>query len=200
MDSLGPSAHDLRDASRVLASDARRIEALLLIAVLLAAAGVTLVTAGWPTTGWWMVLGSLGAVGTAVSVRADSRRLLTDLVAQGDAFSLPPVRSHADRLLHQRVVIATGLQRAVDALQAPAAAVSPYCVERVQTHARRLEGLADAFSNERIQVTPVSAALCMRLLCEPVVSPLFNDRLPTDSLDRILTTIERGVGRPGAEA
>ena len=39
----------------------------------------------------------------------------------------------------------------------------------------------------------LAAALCVRMLREPVTSPLYNSRLPEEQLDRLLTTIERGV-------
>ena len=74
--------------------------------------------------------------------------------------------------------------------------VAPFCTERVELYAHRLDRLASAFADQSLQVSPVAAALSVRLLSEPITSPLYNDRLPVQRLDQILAAIERGVYEP----
>lgn len=126
-------------------------------------------------------------------MRADRRAMLTRLVAQGDALALPPVRAYAEHLLDRRVVIAGGLRHVVRSCCGVSGEMTFVQPDRVDVQWRRLERLAAAFADPAVDVQPASAALCVRMLREPTTSPLYNPRLPDEQLDRLLTTIERGV-------
>jgi hypothetical protein len=192
------SGYDLKTVSSALAQDRRRMIQLAGGALVLCVAGVLLIVTGHTSAGCYVLAGALAAIGTAVVIRSDTQRLLTDLVAQGDAFGLAPVRHHADRLNTRRAVVAAGFRDALETTRNPVAHVAPFCTERVALYAHRLERLADAFADQRRKISPIATALSVRLLSEAVSSPLYNDRLPVTRLDRILTTIEHGVDRPGS--
>ncbi len=165
---------------------------LLLAAGGLAAAGVVLLALGRETAACCTLVGIIVALAIAGLVRGSARRLLTDLVAQGDAFSLAPVRLHAKRLVDERGRLAKGLKLALESVNAHATAM-PICADRVALYAGRFEALALAFADRDLPISPIAAALCARLLWEPGASPLYNDHLPIDRLDRLLRVIEEGV-------
>ncbi len=190
------TGYDLNKVSGDLVQDRRRVTQLGWAALVLTVAGGVLVVTGHVLTGCYVLAGALAAIGTAVAIRSDTRRLLTALVAQGDAFSLGPVRHHADRLVAMRPVVAAGFRDALETMRNPMAHVAPFCTERVELYAHRLDRLASAFADQSLQVSPVAAALSVRLLSEPITSPLYNDRLPVQRLDQILAAIERGVYAP----
>src|SRR5205814_5460541 len=107
---------------------------------------------------------------------SERRTLLTRLVAQGDALTLPAVRAYADRLLGRRRIIASGLPYAVESCSWPTSEFALVRPERVDAHTERLERLAAAFADLDVPIEPASAALCVRMLREPVSSPLYNVR------------------------
>ncbi len=191
-----PAPLDLAEAARRLARHVHRARESFGAAVALAPAGATLAATGRDGIGWPLLLGAATAVACGLWIRSERRVLLTRLVAQGDALGLAPVRAHADKLLSQRQSIATGLRHAISSCAFPAADFALVRPERVSAHERRLEWLAAAFADARIPVEPSSAALCVRLLCEPVTSPLYNHQIPPDQLDHVLTVIERGFAEP----
>ena len=184
---------DLTTVSDDLAQDRRRVMQLAWAALGLTVAGVLFVVTGRVVPGCCVLACALAAAGTAIVIRSDTRRLLTALVAQGDAFGLSPVRHHADRLAAVRPVVAAGFRDALETMRNPMAYVAPFCTERVERDAHRLDRLASAFADQDVQVSPIATALSVRLLSEPVTSPLYNDRLPVQRLDHILAAIEYGV-------
>jgi hypothetical protein len=196
VDGLGPAALDLAEAHRLADAHRRHLRALGVVAVLLGAAGGGLVAANLAVYGWPLVIGALAAAALAWSARADHRRTLTRLVAQGDAFAVEAVRRHAVRLQHRRGRLAGGLRHALRTCSSPMADMALVRPERVAPVAVRLELLADALADPDVTIEPVSVALCARLLNEPAHSPLYNDRLPAVQLERVLARIERGVRSP----
>jgi hypothetical protein len=190
------TGYDLKKVSGDLVQDERRVTRLGWAALVLSIVGALLVITGRVVAGCYVLAGALAAVGTAVVIRSDTRRLLTALVAQGDAFSLGPVKHHADRLIAMRPVVAAGFRDALETMRNPMASVAPFCTERVELYAHRLDRLATAFADQSLHVSPIAAALSVRLLSEPITSPLYNDRLPVQRLDQILAAIERGVHAP----
>jgi hypothetical protein len=193
VDSLDSPPLDLAAAAGQLVDHLRRSRESFGSALALAAVGAALAATRHDGIGWPLLLGAATAAVLGMWIRSERRSLLTRLVAQGDALNLAPVRAHADKLVSQRQSIAAGLRYALSSCTFPSADFALVRPERVMTHARRLERLAMAFADTRVPVEPTSAALCVRLLREPVASPLYNCRLPPDQLDRVLTVIERGV-------
>jgi hypothetical protein len=189
---LGPPL-DLAVAGRRLASRRRRQREFLCIAAGLTAIGALLAVAGRMGQGWPLLIGAAAAAVGAAWVRSERRMLLTRLVAQGDALSLPDVRAYADRLLARRLVIASGLRHVVTCCAPGSGELVLVQPERVDAHSERLERLADAFADPDVPIVPASAALCVRMLREPASSPLYNPHVPESELDRLLTAIERGV-------
>ena len=143
--------------------------------------------------GWPLLAGAVSAAVGVLWMRADRRAMLIRLVAQGDALSLPAVRAYAERLLDRRTTIAGGLRHVVRSCSGVSGEMTFVQPDRVDVHWQRLERLAAAFADPGVAIQPASAALCVRMLREPVTSPLYNPRLPAEQLDRLLTAIERGV-------
>jgi hypothetical protein len=193
------SGYDLKIASRALADAERQVKQLWAVGVALAAAGVVLVALGRVAIALCSAVGVAAAMATIALIRGNSQRLLTDLVAQGDALGLAPVREHAQHLIKQRTRLATCLRRVLADLNGSRTAL-PLCADRLQLYADRIEGLASAFADQDLPISPVAAALCARLLWEPGRSPLYNDHLPVVRLERLLDVIETGVGdSPGID-
>jgi hypothetical protein len=170
---------DLRVRSRVFVG----------VAAVLAAAAVAALKVGG--LGLFLLVG-VAAVVVVVGVwwwRADYKQLLTCLVAQGDAGSLPEVRAWAEHLDAQRSVLARGFRRLCGRRSGLFSVGA-----RFNEYEQRLLGLASALEDRRVPIKSTSLALASRLLHEPSVSPLYNRELPVEELDHALEVIERGVG------
>jgi hypothetical protein len=192
VDAFGPPI-DLAVARRRLVSRRRRQREFGGIAAALSAAGALACAGGQSSVGWPLLLGAAAAALGAAWVWGERGALLTRLVAQGDALTLPAVRAYAERLLRRRQTIAAGLRYALDSCAWPTSEFALVRPERVDEHTERLARLAEAFADPAVPIDPSSAALCVRMLREPVVSPLYNVRRSPAELDRLLTAIERGV-------
>jgi lipopolysaccharide/colanic/teichoic acid biosynthesis glycosyltransferase len=192
VEGLGPAPLDLAEARRLAESHRRHVRALGIAVLLLGVAGSGLIAGGLMVYGWPLVVGALTAAVVASRALAGHRRTLTRLVAQGDAFAVDAVRSHAVRLERRRRRLAGGLRYALRSCSSPMADMAMVRPERVAPLAVRLELLADALADPDVTIEPVSVALCARLLNEPMHSPLYNDRLPAAQLERVLARIERG--------
>jgi hypothetical protein len=191
VDTLG-SPLDLAAAGLRLEALARRQRELLVLAACLGIAAAAAAATGMGLD-WPLLAGAVSAAVGVLWMRADRRAMLTRLVAQGDAMALPPVRAYAERLLERRAAIAGGLRHVVRSCSGVSGEMTFVQPDRVDVQWRRLERLASAFADPDVAIQPSSAALCVRMLREPVTSPLYNPRLPEEQLDRLLTTIERGV-------
>jgi hypothetical protein len=162
-------------------------------------AGIGALAAGAAQLGWALLIAAAAAGAGAAWVRSDRRELLTRLVAQGDALSLPVVREFAASLASRRHAVAAGLGHAVRACGPAGSEFSVVRPERVSGRIDRLRRLADAIADPRVAVRPASLALCIRLLRYPTISPLYNPAHADELLDRVLGVIEEGVGRRPVE-
>jgi hypothetical protein len=191
VDALG-SPLDLAAAGLRLDALARRQRELLVLAAALCVAAPVAAATGIGLD-WPLLAGAVSAAVGVLWMRAGRRAMLTRLVAQGDALSLPAVRVYAERLLDRRAAIAGGLRHVVRSCSGVSGEMTFVQPDRVDVQWQRLERLAAAFADPDVAIQPASAALCVRMLREPVTSPLYNLRLPEEQLDRLLTAIERGV-------
>jgi len=137
------------------------------------------------------------ALGFAIAYLAGAERshLLTRLVAQGDAGLLAEAEAFARKLSApgMRLRLARGLERAATAGQPGLHEYTWVRPERVFDIRKELLRLAAGFRDLAIPVSPASAALCRRMLCEAAVSPLYNPKIPEAELARLLRVIAAGV-------
>jgi hypothetical protein len=139
------------------------------------------------------------AVGLAVAylARVERSNLLTRLVAQGDAGLFAEAEAYARRLAAapMRLRLARGLERAAAAGRPGLHEYTWVRPERVFDVREELLRLAAAFRDLAVGVTPMSAALCRRMLCEAAVSPLYNPQIPETELARLLRVIAGGIDK-----
>lgn len=187
---------DLRTAEHRLEGLRRRARQLAALGVLLTCAAAVLIGVSPAGPGVPLGVGALAAFGLCGIARADRRRLLVRLVAQGDALAIDSVRACAERLSsrRERERLAQGLRLALRAI-APGTQ-APIMVDpgRVDDCAPRLRGLADSVADPRVSCTPQALALCGQLLHDPTRSPLCNPHVPKWELWRILDLVEQGLG------
>jgi hypothetical protein len=173
----------------------RRVRDLAVASALLTAVGVALAASGHSQAAI-AALAAATAGGAAIGfVGSERRRELSRLVAAGQVDE-PEVQAFAEQLVSpsRRRRLAEGLRRAARAGQPGLQELTHVRPERAHAlHAQLLE-LAAAFADQSRPIQPESAALCRRLLCEPIVSPLYNAKLPLDELERTLAEIRAGVG------
>ncbi len=137
-----------------------------------------------------IALASGALAGAAIGIVSRQQRihLLTRLVAQGDARSLPSVDRHARNLvsLPQRARLANGVDKATGksgvALQSRVELVRP-----------QLRQIAVALRDSERPVEPHAVALTMVMLQEGPDSPLLNDRISATELERVVRAIQAGV-------
>ena len=137
-----------------------------------------------------VALASGALAGAAIGIVSRQQRihLLTRLVAQGDARSLPSVDRHARNLvsLPQRARLANGVDKATGksgvALQSRVELVRP-----------QLRQIAVALRDPERPVEPHAVALTMVMLQEGPDSPLLNDRISATELERLVRAIQAGV-------
>jgi hypothetical protein len=186
----------LAQADARLAELGAQARAQIGAAVAVGLLGVALLAVAGGAWGVPVLIGAASALGLAGISRSDRRRLLTRLVAQDDAGALDEVRRFARRLLapRERARLARAL---VNAARAPRTSelvvVRP---ERAEPVAAELLALARAIADPDVPLRPRSAALCLRLLVEAPLSPLYNPHVPATDLDRLLELIRGGVGEP----
>lgn len=188
---LGGETGDIERAARL----AGRSRELLAASALLLAPGTALAASSHPNAGAAVLTAALaGTVGAAVA-RAERRRELFRLVAAGRTGD-PAVRSFAYELLTptRRRRLAEGLRRAARAGEPGLQELTHIRPERAHALHTELLDLAAAIADQSRALRPESAALCRRLLCEPIVSPLYNANLPIEELERALHEIRAGVG------
>jgi hypothetical protein len=186
----------LSRACELLAAQARRGREFAVIGIVGCAVGAAAMAAGAVQLGWSLLIAAAVAGAGVAWVRSDRRELLTRLVAQGDALSLPAVHDFATTLGARRHAVAAGLGQAIQASSPSGSEFDLVRPERVSHQADRLRRLAEAIADPRVAVRPASLALCIRLLRYPTISPLYNPTHPEELLDRALRAIEEGVARP----
>jgi hypothetical protein len=178
-----------------------RLDALARRSRELAAGSLILAAAAFLAT--WTVgpqlavsLGFGAAVGLAFSYLVHSERssLLTLLVAQGDTGRVGEAEAHARKLAapSMRLRLARGLDCAAAAGRPGLDEYTWVIPERAFDFYEELQRLAAAFRDMTVPVTPASAALCRRMLCEAAASPLYNPRIPEAELARLLQAIAAG--------
>ena len=142
-------------------------------------------------------LGFGAAVGLAFGYLARSERsnLLTRLVAQGDTSRVSEAEAHARKLAapSMRMRLARGLEGAAAAGRPGFREHTWIIPERAFDICEELLRLAAAFRDMTVPVTPTSAALCRRMLCEAAASPLYNRNIPKIELARLLQAIAAGI-------
>jgi hypothetical protein len=188
-------AVDLRVAKARLDILRRRARETVAGAVVLALAGAVFAASGHSQLAFSFAFGA--ALGFAIAYLAGAERshLLTRLVAQGDAGLLAEAEAFARKLSApgMRLRLARGLERAATAGQPGLHEYTWVRPERVFDIRKELLRLAAGFRDLAIPVSPASAALCRRMLCEAAVSPLYNPKIPEAELARLIRVIAAGV-------
>jgi hypothetical protein len=135
-----------------------------------------------------LAAGALAGALLGLATRQQRIHLLTRLVAQGDARSLPSVDRHARNLvsLPQRAKIATGVEKATS----PNGVAVPARVALVRPQLRQI---AVALRDPARPVEPHAVALTVVMLQEGPDSPLLNDRIAAAELERLVRAIQAGV-------
>lgn len=194
---LATSPIDLAAAKLHLRELRFRARELLTAAGVLAAIGGFLTAVGEERTGVPLLIGAAGALALLGLCRADRRRLLVTLVAQGDAWSVEGVSELAARLRtpRERRRLADGLRAAADVGAGVQLSLMVY-PPRADAVRDRLTALAERFSDPLVNVSATAAAICRRLLCDAQHSPLYNLHLPEEDLWQILDLVERDLTNP----
>ena|SRR2546425_12094722 len=175
----------------------RRCRDFVVAALLLTAGGITLVALGRADLGSAALIAAsagLGISGLAASERAN---VLTRLVASDLGRGIPEVSAFAHALTSpsRRRRLARGLELALRAGRPGLHEFTHMRPDRAHGASFQLAELATAFRDPSRRVSPASAALCRRLLCEAAVSPLYNTALPEQELARALEAIASGFER-----
>src|SRR5207247_5743518 len=159
---------DLRVAKARLDVLRRRARETVAGAVVLALAGAVFAASGHSQLAFSFAFGA--ALGFAIAYLAGAERshLLTALLAQGDAGLLAGAGAFARKLSApgMRLRLARGLERAATAGQPGLHEYTWVRPERVFDIRKELLRLAAGFRDLAIPVSPASAALCRRMLCE----------------------------------
>jgi hypothetical protein len=187
---------DLGQARARLETLRRRSRDLVVGSVVLALAGAVCAAFEQPQLAFSLAFGTAVGLAFAYLARSERSQLLTRLVAQGDQSLFHEAEAFARKLSAppMRLRLARGLERAAAAGRPGVHEYTWVRPERVFDLREELLRLAAGFRDLGVAVTPASAALCRRLLCEPVVSPLYNPRIPEAELARLLGVIAGGFG------
>jgi hypothetical protein len=191
---LDPPPLDLGEASRRVRELRRRARELFRLGGLLTAAGAALVALDPGGLGIPLLIGAAAAFALCALQRSDRTRLLVRLIAQGDAWMVDGVQELADRLLsaRERSRLADGLRAAAETAELGAQTAMMVSPARVDPIAERLLRLADKVADPTVRLTAPAAALCRRLLCDAMYSPLYNPHVPERELPRVLDLVEDG--------
>ena len=191
---LDQESLDLREAERRLSALSRRSRELIGLGLGLAVVAALTAAISQSGPGVPIAVGAVAAFGLAGLARADRRKLLVRLVAQGDALAIAEVESHAQRLTtpRERRRLADGLRTAVASVGPGAHVAVMVDAPRVDDFAPRLLGIAEAISDQGVSFSPQALALCGQMLHDPMRSPLCNPHVPERELPRILDLVERG--------
>jgi hypothetical protein len=184
---------DLDEAVRTLHELRLKSRHLVSLGVAVGSLGTALTILGGGSVGVPLLIGAAVAFALYGLCRSDRRRLLVRLVAQGDALALDGVRDLAERLRspQERRRLASGLRAAAEAGTTGAQISMMVNPARVSDVGERLTALAEAFGDPLIAVSPPAAAVCRRLLCDAMHSPLYNPHVPERDLSRVLDLLER---------
>jgi hypothetical protein len=175
----------------------RRCRDFVAAAAAVAAGGASVVALGRADLGVPALIAAGVGLGVSGLAATERTQLLTRLVACGLGDGVPEAAGFARALTtpRRRARLARGLELAVEAGRPGQHDLTHVRPDRAHCVREQLADLARAFRDPSRPVTPASAALCRRLLCEPTVSPLFNPGLPEHELARALSAIAAGFGR-----
>jgi hypothetical protein len=133
-----------------------------------------------------------GLTAAVLALRSFWRRwdLLDRLLLERDAYAIPEVRSRGERAaaIANRLELAAWIR---SLLADPVYACQP----RVRAAADELELLAAELADPALELAPISAVECERLLVDGTVSPLLNTALPADEVRRSVRRIRAGFQR-----
>ncbi len=159
------------------------------LAVSAAALGASLVaTAVYPPLAVPLFVAGLAIGALAVAAIWHHWDLVDRLADDRDAYLIPEVRSYAAR------------ETRMDRRRAHAAMVRAWTSapdERVAELVDELTDLADALEDEELEVDPATAVACRRLVTEPLLSPLLDDRASCQDLRAAIVRLRAGF-RPRA--
>jgi hypothetical protein len=198
----GDAPQNLSAASKRLAELHDRMRAAGEWCASLLILGAVLWLAGSRALAFPVAAGAAAAVVIGALAADERRRMLFGLVVQGDATSIPAVRTLADRLANDpgaRHRVAAGLRTAARADQVTGRTPTAIASGRAANHARRMLALADAIDDPRRTASPAAVALCRTLLTDGASSPLYNPNVPESELDRVLAVVEAGIAPPELE-
>ena len=186
---------DLGHARARLETLARRARDLLGGSAVFSAAGAAATAAGHPQLAFSFAFGAALAGAFWYLARCERAHLLTRLVAQGDALLVGEAEVFARKLAAppMRLRLARRLERAAEAGRPGVHEYTWARPERVFDIREELLHLAAGFRDLALAVTPASAALCRRMLCEAAASPLYNPKIPETELARLLRVIGDGL-------
>ncbi|HYY32635.1 MAG TPA: hypothetical protein VE693_03510 [Gaiellaceae bacterium] len=173
----------------------RRVRETVGAAVVLAVAATVAAAFGHAQLAFSFGFGAALGLAIAYLARVESTDLLTRLVAQGDAGLFTEAEDYARKLAAptMRLRLARGLERAAAAGRPGLHEYTWVRPERVFDVRDELLRLSAAFRDLAVAITPMSAALCRRMLCEAAASPLYNPKIPEAELARLLRVIGAGI-------
>src|SRR5262245_11607700 len=133
-----------------------------------------------------------GLAVAALGVRALWSRwdLVDRLAGERDAYVIGEVLAHATRetTAERRQAFAALIRVRLDQPE-------PGVAMRVRAAAAELEALAGELDDSELALDPARAIACMRLLTDPVASPLLNETLPPDALPSRIRQIRSGFSQ-----
>jgi hypothetical protein len=193
---------EVRPALERLPGLARRRRQAAAAAALVAVGGAAGLGTGRSALGAALLVAAAFGVAYERLVEHERVAVLTRVVASGFVDATPETERFGQDLVSvaRRRRLAEGLNRAAAAGRPGLHEFAFVRPERAREVRRRLERLAERFRDPAEPVSPRSAALCRRLLCEPPASPLYNDALPAAQLERALDLMEAGFDRVPARS
>jgi hypothetical protein len=113
--------------------------------------------------------------------------LVDRLLVERDAYTIPEVRLRAEReaSMANRRSLSRVIRARLELAENP----------RVAANAGLLAALAEELADPELELDPVCAAACSRLLLDDVASPLVNPTLPADDVRSRLVQIRLGFRR-----
>jgi hypothetical protein len=186
-------ASEIAAWSRRIERDRRNVRDAALLALLsvVCVAPSALVSAGLALA---LVVGAALEIVLASLWRSRSLTLVRELALHRAAYSIPEVRAFGSRAASpaRRARLAGRLE------DVRAAAPRGPLVARLGAFAGELDALAEALRSPELELDPICAVACLRLLTEPQRSPLLNASLPADDLSVTLHHIRAGFSSRAA--
>lgn len=181
---------DVATAIRRLAATrawARQGAALTLGSVIFAAAAQPLA----PSLTVPLLLAAVIEASIVYFVASGRQRLIADLAVERDYYAIPEVRRYGEKLKAPRARerLADWL---VELIEVGADPEMPYLGDRIAENRTDLLAVADDLRSPRLEAHPTTLATCLTLLTRGARSPLYNYRIPPDTLRAVLLRIRLG--------